>query len=80
LTISHGLGQFESYLLTLIVTDLRPGYKLATGEFYSESYGEVVQFLYRKYKVLESGSVSVSLRKDDRLTVTLQKASLCHSK
>jgi hypothetical protein len=32
----HGLGLFESYTLTLIFTDLRSGYKLATGGFYSE--------------------------------------------
>jgi hypothetical protein len=32
----YGLGLFKSHLLTSIFTDLRPGYKLATGGFYSE--------------------------------------------
>jgi hypothetical protein len=52
------MEQFESYLLTLTVTYLRPVYKLAAGYFYSESEGEVVQFLCRKCDVLESGSLS----------------------
>jgi len=39
-----------------------------------------VQFLHRKCKFPESGSLYVFVRKDDSLTGTLQKARLCHSK